>query len=98
MPKDTAGDYTRKGAEEIAAQITNIAEEIRGSARLMSDPDLGKITVLAQNSLDIGLAGLRAWARALSQAVADERLRVANGNGSVSDSNSKPDKTRKKAS
>lgn len=96
MPKPTPGKYKRSGVEEIASQLTVIAEEIRASARWMSDPDVGTITVNAQNSLDVGLAGLRAWARALSQSVADARFEMVNGSPAVTKAVSGKNSTLKK--
>jgi hypothetical protein len=95
MPKETPKTHTIESVEIVATRLEAIVAQIRVSKGVMEiEPPLRSIEVMRQNSLEIGLTGLRAWADALRDAVDDQRLEFAS-NG-VSEDKPGTDKPRKK--
>jgi hypothetical protein len=95
MPRETPRRHTIDSVGIVISRLEAILAQIRVSkAQMDEEPPLSSLEVNRQNSLDVGLAGLRAWSDSLRDCVDNARMELAAND--VSDSANHSAKPRKK--
>jgi hypothetical protein len=95
MPRETPRRHTIESVGIVVSRLEAILAQIQVSKTLMEmEPPLRELEVNRQTSLDVGLAGLRAWADSLRDCVDEKRMDMA-ANG-VSGGDGDTTKQRKK--